>query len=376
MPVPPEYTDARNALIAFRTKVLTDLVGGRVVAGLDANHQSMLKYKGIVDGLTITPYLFGRIKEYALALKFKNMDVGTGELRHVKGEYTGKLAEYPLQEPFNVPQRKLPQVDYFVFDVIKDLDLLRRTNVASIKSFIIIQVPSGTFDDTPDAENAIYDYYNMYPNMKYRGRYEVVDIVPGTYVYDYFRGERIDFRRKLQKKGTYDNYEYWLDLFMDISTYRIGVECESYGLMVWWGQPDDAPDITLNVCGQGMPTKFTINGVGYGTGVWLQDFRQNSVFGYFRFCRTLIESEAIATWNNVWDIHVTVNDKTMGTTEPIPPDETAEVQALSSLTLKGLPNAGYKVKHWKRDGLIVTTSPNYELWVNKDYEMECVFEKF
>lgn len=365
-PEPPEeYTTAHTNLLNFRGKVLTDLVGGRVIAGLDAGHASMLKYKNLIDGLGVTPYLFGRVQEYALALKFKGIDVDTGGIRRVKGEYVGGTADYPLQPPYQVPRRPLPQVDVFSYTPVTDLDMLDKANAGSLRSFVLIRCPSGTFRETPDAENAIYDYYELYPTSRYGKKWHIVNPNPSISDWDSFEGEEVKLDRALVKAGTYDNYEYYVSLWFDCLALGMGAIKQSNLILVRCDKSSGAFDIHFSIAGQTVSSAYHNL---YGTWKWT-----DREVGFANLAENItVEVPYEPTWLNHFDVIISVNDVIMGTTNPIP--DTYTHPAYTDLIVTAYPNVGYKFKHWERDATIVSVTNPYTLRMLKDYTLKAVFE--
>jgi len=366
MSVPPEYTEALENLKAFRTKILTDLVGGRVIAGLDASHDSMLKFSGIIDGLSVTPYMFGKVKEKALALKFKGKDVGVGKLKYVKGEYVGGKTTYPLKPPYHVPQRSLPQVDVFLYDVIKDLDLLDKTNTESLKSFVLVQANSGTFEETANAENALYDYYEFIPQNRHRGKWTITGQKLGYSSYETIEGEYVVMLRRLVKAGTMEDYEYWLYVFIDGNIYSTSALLRPFSIMTFHIMPSaPAPSTVYSIAGQRVPE----NSRGlWGTG----EEREHMVpLGFGCFADTITPVTDDIVWSNHFSLKIEVNNPAWGTTSPAPSTYTKEAYEDTAIT--ALPNAGYKLDHWERDGVTISTTSPYTVRSHKDYEVKCVF---
>jgi hypothetical protein len=121
MPVPTEYTDALNGLIAFRKKIFAELASGSVKASLAANHETLKKYGDLIDRLSIVPYMFGELKQKALALQISNADVGKGEISQARMEYTGNVGDYPIDTPSAISGRTLPEVDQFLYTPPDDM---------------------------------------------------------------------------------------------------------------------------------------------------------------------------------------------------------------------------------------------------------------
>jgi len=104
----PTYNQAVQMLKDFRQRILSDLVSARVNARLDASHDTMQKYLRLLDRISIVPYIFGRIREHALALRINGNDIGSGEMRKITAKYSGTTVDYPLSKEPVVSYRKLP----------------------------------------------------------------------------------------------------------------------------------------------------------------------------------------------------------------------------------------------------------------------------
>jgi len=369
--VPEEYITVKNLLSAFRKKIFRDMVGGRVVAGLDASHDSMQKYSDVIEGLSVTPYLFGKVREKALALKLGTVHVDEGELRQAQLKYSVATVEYPLTPPYNISRRKLPQVDVFSFTPVTDLDLLDKVNVESFKSFILMQAPSGTFKDTPNVENALYDWYEMHPQYKGRGSWTLKDVDPFYETTDKIVGEWTLMSRQLIKTGTNDHFVYHLRVWLD---QMLGCPNPSpppdrmikvpYAFAVSPFQSEGAPAVNFSVAGQRLATT--------SVGLWGAEKYSDALHGFVQ-----VSGEPVTDipWETIWQNHFTltieVNDPSMGTTNPAPASYTE--YATDYVLITALPNAGYHVDHWERDGVTCGTGNTYSVYMLKDYTVKCVF---
>ena len=366
MSVPEEYTNALANLKAFRTKVLQDLVGARVVAGLDANHESMLKYKGLIENLNVVPYVFARVRESALALKLKGLDVGSGEINKIVARYTGDLADYPMTPPFAVPQRKLPQVDVYIYETIKDIDLLKQTDMAQMKSFILLQAPSDTFEETPDAENAFYDYYAYYPNDRRKGEWTIVGLIPEITDWTTIRGEQTWFVRALTPKGETDDVWYYLLLFLEASIYSATAHMENPPVIAWHPEYTlTRPAVTLSIAGQHIPsTEF-----GVYCNVITKD--QPFLLGFQYISTDLTQVSMDVVWINEWTLTMKVEPEGAGTTDPVVGDHI--YQAKYAVGCHAYPETGWVFDHWERDGVNKGSAIPTSVTMYKDYEMKAVF---
>jgi len=379
MSVPAEYTDCKRRIVAFRDKLLSELVGGRVKAGLDAGHAGMRKFSSVVDALSVTPYLFGEVSRRAYALKLSGRDVGTGKIAQASVEYVLGEVEYPLQPPFNIPRRRLPQVDVFTYDVVKDLDLLDKTNTNSLKSFVLLQASSGTFEETPEAENTVYDYYELVPNVRTRAKYHIINQQIGYGNYKQLHGEHVYMKRNLTKKGTMERNDYFCEVWLDSMIYSDidVIRPVAFAFHVYL-PPSPAPSAVLNCCGQRLapysnglfmeaPIGRTIRQYADGETAQLPEI---SGFGMVGDLGNLIESAVV--WSALFTLRVRKSPITGGTTDP--PEGDYEKIALEIVTLKAFPASGYKFKQWERDGVKYSEASEISFSMDRDYMFMALFE--
>ena len=352
-PIPPgEYGSTVNSLKAFRDQILDDMVRSRIEARLSASHETMSKYANVIDQINIVAYMFGRLRDYALALHFKNMNVGGGKLYGLQQTYTGGLTEYPKGASPPVTPRYLPQVDEYIYEVISDLELLERTDLSNLQSFIVIQCENDTFEEPPDAENYRYDYYAMYPLAKFRSEFNIVnpsDYFPGI---ETLIGERTVMERELTVKGTTERYTYHFSLFLNPIVTGAGEMKLTPTVMAWIPEyPPGAPDVVISIVGQRVRSGWT--GV-YGTltAITPTPAPQQYVVlphGWSKIAGDLAVVSETEVWRAMYDVTVEVNDPTMGSTDPSP--GTYKVSAGHGFTVTALPNSGYVFDHWEVDGV-------------------------
>lgn len=363
---PTEYTTALNSLKAFRTKILDELVGARIIAGLNANHDSMVKMSGVVSSLSVMPYLFGRVREKALALKLNGVDVDVGSIRKIVANYTGTLSDYPYSSPFKVPQRPLPQVDVYSYTPLADIDLLKQTDLAHIKSFILIQAPSGTFEENPEAENYAYDYYCYYPQKRTKGQWEILNIL---YSLDWhtIRGEYTFFRRTLTPSGTTDNVYYYLCIFLDAVIHKLDdTVIENPPVIAW--HPITAlprPTVTCSIAGQHIPsTEF---------GVYCNPATRQQMYiaGFGKYAGDLSPVSETDMWKNEWTLTMAVEPVGCGTVTPAVGEHT--YQAEYSVMCHAFPETGYVFDHWEKEGVNKGSSNPINVPIDKNITLKAVF---
>ena len=345
MPEPPtEYTAAKAALVAFRQKILADLVGARIVAGLDANHESMVKYSGLIDNLSIVPYVFGVVREKALALKFKDIDVDIGMLTKIDAKYTGGLGLYPQTPPYKVPQRQLPQVDVYIYDTVKDIDLLRQTDMSQLQSFLLLQAPSGTFEEAPDAENVYYDYYIIFVQSR---RDSVIAPAAQHAPFSSWvtvKGVETHFYRKLTASGETDYIWYHFYLLMDAGVYSDTVLYDTPPVIIMHPTfTNSRPTITISIAGQG------ILSTNYGIFATPTAKELPRVMGFQKIADGWEWTSWDTLWENEWDVTIEVEPEVGGTTDPAVGDYTWK--ALSNHPITAYPSGGYAFDHWEFDNV-------------------------
>jgi len=352
-PIPPsEYGSTVNSLKSFRDQILDDMVRSRIEARLSASHETMQKYANVIDSMSVVAYLFGRLRDYAMALSFKGMNVGGGKLFRLQQTYTGGLTEYPKGTSPPVTPRALPQVDEYLFETITDLELLEQTDLSNLQSFIVIQADNDTFEEPPDAENYRYDYYAMYPLAKFRCEYDILNPEEGFGGIEKLKGERTVMERELTVKGTTERYIYYFHLFLNPIVTGAGEIKLTPTVLVWIPEyPSGAPDVVISIAGQRVRTGFT--------GVWATLVaitptpapQQYVVLphGWSRIAGDLAIVSETEVWRAFYNVTVEVNDETKGTTDPAP--DTYNVTAGGDFTVTALPNAGYTFDHWEVDGV-------------------------
>jgi len=371
---PAMYSDARESLLAYRKKVMGDLVGGRVEALLDAGHDSLVKYKDKLASLGVTAYLFKNLRRNALALKMKDKDIGTGIYRGFKTEYISPFTLYPLNPPYAVPQRNLPQVDIFRWTPYTDLDLGERGNLAQAKGMVLIQSGGGTFLDTPDVENALYDFLFLYPQCRVRGRWTFT--TPYEPNYEAWSGEYVLFVRELHTANTHVCYAYYVAIWVENDVERPANTASprvTEPIFSWiqtkrreqnaWYIPSNAPVTEIAIMGRRIPSSDerlfgTIQSYGFMTGYNLKALS----FGV---------DVAVNDWYNSWQITISVNNIAYGTTDPVP--DTYTKQALDGFWVEALPSAPHVFDHWELDGLNIGNVNPYYMYPVKDAELKAVF---
>lgn len=366
MAVPPEYTNALNALKAFRAKILTDLVAGRVIAGLNAGHDSMGKFKDLIDELAVVPYMFGRVKEYALALRFKGMDVGEGSIRRITASYYGTLGLYPMELPYKVPQRLLPKVDTFTYTPVLTVDMAQLPVFANLKSALLMQAEKGLFRDTPDTSDDKYDYYMLSPTVKYRSPWNLDNLIGEYPSVNKINGEFVRCVRQLIDAESYTHYVYTVFIWFDATLEGDAGAIDTMAVAIVPNVGEGAPAQMFSIAGQRLAT----NALGlYGT------IRYEPLARGF----VLVAGEAImqepptVVWTGTYNLTMKVNDPLMGTTDPAV--GTYQYDAWADVDCLAIPNFGYKFVRWERDDVTCGEDDEYTVWMDKDHILKAIFER-
>lgn len=368
MSVPVEYTTAKERLTNFRDSILAELVGGRVKAGLDASHAGMQKYSSVIQSMSVAPYLFGEVQRKAVALKLKGLDLGAGKIKQVRGDYALAEVDYPLQPPYNIPVRKLPQVDVFRFTPVTDLELLESTDTANLKTFFLIQAPHNTFEDEPSAENATYEYYEFFPQVRYRVEYNIIGQATPFANYKKIKGDAILFCRRLYKKGTTSQFTYEIVVIVNLTFYSDTelISGEPFATFVK-PQQSNAPQVPYSFAGNRIPPSkwglWAIFGKVYG-------------YSFGGFDRIADGYQAVSeeeTWRNKFNLEVSVNDEKMGTTNPTP--ATYKCTAYQIFYVMAVAKSGYVFDHWERDGININGHVGWGDYIVKDYKLKAVFRQ-
>lgn len=366
MPAPVEYTNAKNKLISMRDSILGTLVAGRVKAGLDAGHDSMQKFSKVIQSFSVTPYLFGEVQRKALALQLKGLNIGTGKQLAVRGDYALAEVLYPITVPAKVPYRKVPQVDVFQYTPVDKFELLDKSNLFSLQTFFSIKCPSGTFKDTPDVENATYDYYLFSPHTKRRGNVDLTGQYAGYESWKQLRGECIMWMRTLFPVGQTVEARYDLFTAFDISVYSDSAFVETCGLAVRQEQevsPKPQCDVVMGgrICSPNITALYCMRSPSGTYNMMSMDL----------ICANFGGVPPTIVWQGKSTINVAVNDSVMGYTTPAV--GTYKYTAGDLKQYQAFANAGYVFDHWERDGINVTTVNPMNSYADRDHTYKAVF---
>lgn len=374
VPPPPEiYTQTRENYLAYRKKVMTELVGGRVNDLIFAGHNSLEKYKAQLANLNVSAYLFKNLRRHAMALQFKGKNVGNGMYRSIASSFLAPTTMYPLEPPYNVPQRLLPQVDVFQFTPTTDIEYAEKTGITQWKTLVNIQLVSGTAKETPDMENALYDFYFFYPQAKFRGRWLFVS--PFYPNWTAWNSEYTLFVREMRVANTHVCFLYYVLVWVDNDVETTIIETPRIGnpIFVWldtyrrendtFFKPSNAPITEITIIGRRLRSDFTEL---FSTGSFL-----TSMTGFVKVATGFTIDTVEATWYNTWKITLSVNNVAYGTIDP-PPD-TYTKQAMDGFWVTAKPIDPHVFDHWEQDGVNIGNVNPYYVYPLKDSEVRAVF---
>lgn len=365
MPEPPEeYTTALANLKTFRTKILQDLVGARVVAGLDASHESMLKYKNLVASLSVTPYVFARVRESALALRLKGLDVGAGEINKIVATYTGGLAEYPMKPPYEVTQRNLPQVDIFRYTPPDLTEISEKTSEEIWGGYFTMQSDRGSLKETPDVQNVFYDYYKLRPIARARVELALTDQELGFTTHVTLKGEATILVRSVtpQIDALIKDYDFYC--FLDADFFSVDAKVETVPMaLVVTSATALHPEKILMAGGKRLVTNVK--------GVYAGLVTDGQLVGWSKIAGGYTETVKEVLWATMSKLTISVNDISMGTTDPIP--NVYDHMATDEVVVTAHAEMGYGVKYWELDGITYPTNPTFTVKCYVDHALKCIF---
>lgn len=364
--LPPEYTEVINKIKSFRSKIFDTIVSGRVKAVLDANHETLNKYKSIVEGLSIMPYMIDVLTRKALAFRFGDTDIGSGKIAQSKVRYNAGLALYPIFSPPKVPLRSLPQVDVFVYTPPSDLELVEKGNEKLWGNLFVIQCDRHKFVEVPDVSNVSFDFYTMRPVARGRFKAELLYPQTGFDTWQYVYGEMVILHRALTPVGSDMAYDYFIFVFVDgnVSTSTGEVNIIPLIIIVTRSTANN-PKVVL-VCG-GQRLLNTDEGVFCG---WVAEGQ------FVGFTKTHGGHNPVSydeIWYGTSKFDLRVNNPAYGTTNPSPKVYTKKTTDIT--TVYAMPNSGYSLKCWDLDGVDFPPSSSFSLYHFRDHILTCVFYK-
>jgi hypothetical protein len=361
---PTEYTDAKANLIAFRQKVFNELVAGRVKALLDTNSETLGKFKALIDSLEINPYLVSNVSRKTLALVLNNLDIGYGKQVLATSRFNIDKAMYPLDSPYSVPPRLLPQVDVFKYTPPTDINLIEKANEQVWANLFIIQTASGVLLDVADAENVTNDYFKFRPIGRVKIEANLLSAVTGYETYTKLRGEATILARTVTIAETGETKDYDLFVFLDADYFSDTAKMGTVPLVILVTSNTSLNPEVILVCSgkrlssleQGLFAAWVENGQLIGL---------TKTHGAYN-----IVTEQIL-WSNKSKLTVQVNDADFGNTDPVV--GVYDEDAVGSVTITGLPNSGYSIAGWELDGFQYPPSGSFTVKMYRDHIVTCVF---
>jgi len=360
----PVYTETVQMLKSFRQRILSDLVSARVNARIDASHDTMQKYSQLLDRISIVPYIFGRIREHALALRIKGYDIGTGEMRKITAQYTGGLANYPLKPPLSVPSRNLPQVDVFRFTPPTLATISEKTSEELWGNYFILQTNRGSHKETPDVQNVFFDYYKLRPVGRAYLELTLSDQVAGFESYTSLKGEATVLARSVTPQTDSVVHDYVFYVFLDGDFFGSSGKIESVPcVFIVTSETATNPKLTVMAGGK----RIFTDTVGVYAG-WVTN---GQFVGWTKIAGGYTEDIKDVTWTSMSKLTIDVNDPVMGTTDPAP--DVYDYKALEEVTVTAIPNAGYAVQYWELDGVTYPASDTFTVKMYSDHVLKCIF---
>jgi len=366
MSLPDEYYTALNGLKNFRKKIFDMIVSGRIKAVLDANHETLEKYRSIIEGFSVTPYMFDVIRRKALALRFGTTDIGAGKISVLKSRYVAGKADYPIQSPPVVPIRSLPQVDYFVYTPPTNIDFIEKSSERLWGSLFVLQCNKNMFKEVADVENVSYDFYMLRPVG--RGRFKADLLYPqsGFDNWQSIDGEMVILQAGLTPQGSNLTLDYFIFVFVDGNVVTSAGDVNVIPLVIVIPHSTAGnPEVTV-VCG-GKRILSTDEGVFCG---WVAE-------GQFVGFTKTHGGHAPVSYDELWSgtsvFNLWVNDPSMGTTDPPPNKYVKKTTDLTTVT--ALPQSGYIVKEWDLDGVSFPPNSTFTLYHFRDHSLGCIFRK-
>jgi len=360
----PVYNETVRMLKDFRRRILSDLVSARVNARLNASHDTMQKYSRLLDRLSIVPYVFGRIREHALALRINGNDIGSGEMRKIVASYTGGLAEYPTGRTINVPLRNLPLVDVFHYDPPTIANVADLASEELWSNYFTLQVTRGKYKETPDVQNAFFDYYKLRPIGRAYFELSLSNQEIGFENYATIKGEATVLARSITPVSEETAYDYVFYVFLDADFFGTSGKITSVP-MVFVVTSDTAlnPKQTVLAGGKRLFTD--------SVGVYTSNIIEGQFVGWTKIAGGYSVVTENITWSNMSTLKIMVNDPSLGTTDP-PPD-IHKYKAIEEETVNAIPEPGYTVVRWELDGVQYSPSDSFTVKMYRNHELLCVF---
>ena len=372
------YHECREKLMEFRRQLLAEMVAGRLKALIEAGRDTLRKYGELLDRTAVSAYLMGRLDDKMAVLTVDGVDLGPGWLARPKVQWTGPTSVYPLEGMGGeaaVPGRQLPQVDIFRYTPIADIELFEEAGVDQYRTFFLAQLKSGQVQDTPDIENAVYDWFQLYPAWSIKGEWSVVN--PRYEGVETLEGTVTQLRRHVLVDV--DNWQpIWLAVFTEAGLYGAGKVVHPFLVAVsqCYVTPSGTTYVTPSL-------NYTLCCIGHRVPAGETFIREWSDVADWRGGWLIVAEslgDPVGSPEVTWEAHyrqiIQVNDPDKGTTNPPPGEYMWSAFGIQGLgyPVEAQPYTGYTFKHWLRDGVVYSTQASILVVADKPHTWTAVFE--
>jgi len=244
--------------------------------------------------------------------------------------------------------------------------LLRKTDTSALQSFILIQAPSGTFEESPDAENSFYDYYQMYVQEREDDVITLSDQLPAFTNWTTIKGVHTHFWRYLTPKGSTDYVWYHIFVLLDAGVYNDSSLIETPAVIVLHPMYSGTrPTVTINIAGQGLASDnygvFAHKALGY----------YHYIVGLHKVANDWTFTSETLLWSNEFKFTISVEPEDGGYTDPAIGEHT--YQSPHDVQITAYPYSGYAFDHWEIDGVNKGSSNPITVTARKDFDIKAVF---
>jgi hypothetical protein len=359
-----DYDTAYSGLITFRKKVFEALVSGRVKATLDANHDTLLQYGKVIDGLEIIPTLLGNVKQKGLAIKLNGVGIGNGFLAQARGNYNGTTDSFPSSSTPKVPLRDLPSVNQFVYTPPDEINHIENASLEVWANMFVLQAGLTQFVELPNAKNVFNSYYKFVPIGRFKGHADTLTGETNYTNWSGIKGEVTVLSLRLTVSGQSTPYEFTIYVMVD-GTYN-GTDGTNgiVPIAVFIPTIDNAvPEVIFMAGGKRISSK--------DTGVYASFAIAGQFQGWSKTHSAFTMHTDKILWAKSTQLTIEVNDAGMGTVNP--DVGTYTESALTPVTVTGNSASGYSIKMWVLDGVQYPPASSFVVDTIVDHTLECVF---
>lgn len=333
-------------------------------AQLDAGHDTLTKFSTVIDSLSIVPYMFSNIKQKAVALRLGGRDVDVGLVAQGSASFALGKASYPNTLPYNVAQRYLPQVDVFLYQPPTDVMAVERSSEEVWANLFVLQCDKGTFKEVPDVTNVMYDYYKLRPIGRVKLECTVSSPEVGFDAITKVKGEATVLVRELTKTDATVSITYDFYVIVDADFFSVDAVSEVIPLVVII-TTETSGNFAIILRAGGKHISTNIKGLYCG-------FLSSGAFaGWTKTHGAYANLSAESLWASSSILTITVNDPSMGTTDPIP--DTYTKKTTDIVEIEAIPEVGYSVKNWEIDGTQYPSSETKSVKMYRNHAVTCVF---